>query len=169
VVAGVFDFWTLNGTAPTPFMPAASRQLGFLPAGLGANLAVRRHAFEEVGGFAEELLVGEDIDLCWRLQLGGFRFEVEPAAVVARREHPGVGNAFRHGTAYGLSGPTLYRRHRAHGARPDLRGAARSWLWLMAHAPRLLWRDEERDQWAHAAGVRTGRLRGSLRERAFFP
>jgi glycosyltransferase involved in cell wall biosynthesis len=169
VSAGVFDFWSLNGRPPSALRPASTRQLGFLPAGLGANLAVRRHAFEEVGGFAEELLIGEDIDLCWRLQLRGFRFEVAPDAVVARREHPGFTPAFRHGSAYGLSGPALYRRHRADGARPDLRGAARSWLWLIARLPLLLRRTDLRDQWAHAAGMRTGRLRGSLRERVFFP
>jgi glycosyltransferase involved in cell wall biosynthesis len=169
LAAGVFDFWSLNGRPASTLQPAATRQLGFLPAGLGANLGVRRHAFEAVGGFAEELSIGEDIDLCWRLQLRGFRFEVASDAVVAKREHPGFAGAFRHGTAYGLSGPALFRRHRADGARPDLRGAARSWLWLIVRAPLLLRRTDLRDQWAHAAGVRTGRLRGSIRERVFFP
>jgi hypothetical protein len=85
VVAGTFDFWSLNGTRESPAAPAAIRQLGFLPAGLGANLAVRRPAFEEVCGFNEELLLGEDIDLCWRLQLRGFRFVISPDAIVAKR------------------------------------------------------------------------------------
>ena len=89
MVAGVFDFWSLNGRPGAPLQPAATQQLGFLPAGLGANLAVRRSAFDEVGGFAEELHVGEDIDLCWRLQLRGFRFAVATDAVVAKRERPG--------------------------------------------------------------------------------
>ena len=52
VAAGVFDFWSLNGRPASTLQPAATWQLGFLPAGLGANLGVRRHAFEEVGGFA---------------------------------------------------------------------------------------------------------------------
>ncbi len=169
VAAGVFDFWSLNGRPASAHEPAATWQLGFLPAGLGANLAVRRAAFEDIGGFAEALVVGEDVDLCWRLQLGGFRFEVAADAVVAKRDPPGMAAAFRHGTTYGLSAPALYRRYRANGARPDLRGAARSWLWLIAHAPLLLTRTELRDQWAHAVGMRTGRLRGSLRHRVFFP
>lgn len=177
VVAGVYDFGSLDGwpdedrrkernTSPRP---AATAQLGFLPAGLGANLAVRRGAFEAVGGFAEELLVGEDIDLCWRLQIDGFRFAVAPDAVVAKRGHPGFAQNFRHGTAYGFSGPALYRRHRDDGARPDLRGAARSWLWLLTRVPLLVRGTEVRSQWAHAAGMRTGRLRGSMKERVFFP
>ncbi len=169
VAAGVFDFWSLNGLPASPLRPASTSQLGFLPAGLGANLAVRRRAFEEAGGFAEELLIGEDIDLCWRLQLRGFRFAVASDAVVAKRDQPGFARNFRHGTAYGFSGPALYRRHRADGARPDLRGAARSWLWLITRAPTLLSRTGVRDQWAHAAGMRTGRIRGSVKERVFFP
>jgi cellulose synthase/poly-beta-1,6-N-acetylglucosamine synthase-like glycosyltransferase len=168
VVAGVFDFWSLNGYPASPLRPAATSQLGFLPAGLGANLAVRRPAFDAAGGFAEDLRVGEDIDLCWRLQLAGCRFETAPEAVVSKRDHPGFARSFRHGTTYGLSGPTLFRRHRPDGARPDLAGAVKSWLWLVTHAPLLVRRDG-RDQWAHAAGMRTGRLRGSMRERVLFP
>ena len=90
VVAGYFDFWSLNGGPSKDPVPAAIRQLGFLPAGLGANLAVRREVFEKVCGFNEEPLPGEDIDLCWRLQLQGFRFAAAPNAVVAKRERAGI-------------------------------------------------------------------------------
>jgi glycosyltransferase involved in cell wall biosynthesis len=169
VVAGFFDFWSLNGRTKATPQAASTSQLGFLPAGLGANLAVRRGAFEAVDGFNENLLIGEDVDLCWRLQLGEFRFALAPSAVVAKRDHPGFAENFRHGTAYGRSSPALYRRYRSQGARPDLRGAARSWLWLVTRAPLLLRRSTLRDQWAHAAGMRTGRIRGSVKERVFFP
>ncbi len=169
VVAGVFDFWSLNGLDASPPKPASMRQLGFLPAGLGANLAVRREAFESVGGFAEELLIGEDIDLCWRLQLEGYRFVIEFGAVVAKRERPGFQEVFRQAAAYGRSGPALYRRHRRTGAKRNLGGAAKSWLWLVVLSPRLARAGGQRIEWARAAGMRTGRLAGSLRERVFFP
>ena len=68
---------SLNGRPTSNPIPAATRQLGFLPFALGANLAVRREVFEAVHGFCEELLNGgEDIDLSWRLQLAGYRFAV---------------------------------------------------------------------------------------------
>lgn len=169
VMAGVFDFWSLNGLRASPPKPASMRQLGFLPAGLGANLAVRRDAFEAVGGFAEELLIGEDIDLCWRLQLDGYRFVIEFMAVVAKRERPEFRLVFQQAAAYGRSGPALYRRHRATGARRNLTGAAKSWLWLLLLSPRLITADNRRIEWARAAGMRSGRLVGSIRERAFFP
>ncbi len=169
VVAGVFDFWTLNGLQPLPPKPASMRQLGYLPAGLGANLAVRREAFEAVGGFNEELLTGEDIDLCWRLQLEGYRFVIEFGAIVAKRERPESRQVFRQAAAYGRSGPALYRRHRGSGARRNLTGAAKSWLWLVLLAPRLIRPGNGRLEWVRAAGMRLGRLVGSVEERAFFP
>jgi glycosyltransferase involved in cell wall biosynthesis len=169
VVAGVFDFWSLNGLLASPPKPASMRQLGFLPAGLGANLAVRRVAFEAVGGFTEELLIGEDIDLCWRLQGEGYRFVIEFGAVVAKRERPGFQEVFRQAAAYGRSGPALYRRHRTQGARRNLGGAAKSWLWLILLSPGLARPGSQRLDWARAAGMRSGRLAGSVRERVFFP
>ena len=39
-------------------------------------MAVRRDAFERVCGFDEDLAVGEDVDLCWRMQLAGYRFTI---------------------------------------------------------------------------------------------
>ena len=169
VVAGVFDLGRLNGgDAGAVPAPAATAQLGFLPAGLASNLGVRRAAFDAVGGFDESFLVGEDIDCCWRLQLAGFRFAPADAAVVSRREPATLGAVFRQALAYGRSGPRLYRRHRAEGARRAGRAALRSWVWLAASLPRLA--DEQvRRQWVRAAGVRSGRLIGSVEQRAFFP
>ncbi|HEY7946455.1 MAG TPA: glycosyltransferase [Acidimicrobiales bacterium] len=179
VVAGAFDLWSLNGDADDADRvgrvgpddgtgPAATSQLGFLPAGLAANLAARRQAVEAVGGFDESLFVGEDIDLCWRLQLEGFRFAIAPAAVVAKRERPGLGPLFGRAVAYGRCGPKLYRRYRARGAHRDVAGAARSWAWLVVSLPKL-GRRHVRRMWVRAVGVRLGRLVGSVSEGAFFP
>jgi glycosyltransferase involved in cell wall biosynthesis len=168
IVAGRFDFWSLNGLPASSTMPAAVRQLGFLPAGLGANLAVRRSAFDHVQGFTEEHLPGEDIDLCWRLQLQGFRFDIAESAVVAKRERAEFKTVFRQAYGYGLCGPVLHLRYRSAGARRDLYGAFRSWVWLAFSLPLLL-SSERRRVWARTAGMRLGRIDGSLRERVFFP
>jgi glycosyltransferase involved in cell wall biosynthesis len=169
VVAGIFDFWSLNGLPDSPPLPASMRQLPFLPAGLGANLAVRHDAFDAVGGFSEDLVTGEDVDLCWRLQIGGYRFAIEEGAVVSKRDRTGFCEVFRQGFAFGRGGPVLYRRHRRAGARLNLNGAARSWLWLLVHLPVLVEAGGQRNQWARAAGMRTGRLVGSVAERVLFP
>ncbi len=44
---------------------------------------VRRSAFDEVGGFAEGIRSGGDVDLCRRLQAAGWGFERRPGAAVA--------------------------------------------------------------------------------------
>jgi glycosyltransferase involved in cell wall biosynthesis len=169
VAAGFFDFGSLNGGGASPPVPPSLDQLPFLPAGLGANLAVRRLAFDAVGGFAEELLTGEDIDFCWRLQVAGYRLAHSPGAVVDKRDRTGFRPVFRQGFAFGRGGAVLYRRHRASGARRNFAGAARSWLWLLVRSPQLATPGRGRDAWARTAGMRIGRLVGSVRGAVFFP
>jgi glycosyltransferase involved in cell wall biosynthesis len=168
VVAGLFDFWSLNGISASPSVPAAFRQLGFLPAGLGANLAIRRQAFDKVGGFTEDMLPGEDIDLCWRLQLDGFRFDIARDAIVAKRARSKFGEVFAQAFAYGRSGVVLHGLYRNAGAHRDLYGAYKSWVWLVMSIP-LLGQPQRRIEWARTAGMRLGRLAGSINERVFFP
>jgi GT2 family glycosyltransferase len=61
----------------------------------GAVLCARRSAFEEVGGFDERFfLYSEDIDLCTRLRLAGYRLRYEPGPIA---RHAGGGSAPRPG------------------------------------------------------------------------
>ncbi|MDX6699267.1 MAG: mycofactocin glycosyltransferase [Solirubrobacteraceae bacterium] len=50
-----------------------------------ANCAVRREAFEAVGGFDEGARWAEDADLCWRLAQAGWTLEERGGARVAHR------------------------------------------------------------------------------------
>jgi glycosyltransferase involved in cell wall biosynthesis len=168
LAAGRFDFWSLNMIPAAQPVRAATRQLGFLPAGLGANLAIRRGPFEEVGGFDEQFVPGEDIDLCWRLQLRGFTFVEAPGAVVSKRARSGFHQVFAQAYAYGQCGPLLHKRYRKAGARRDLQGALKAWLWLVVSLPRVA-QQTRRIEWARGAGTRLGRLVASVRLRVFFP
>lgn len=171
ISAGVFDTWSLNGRArpsPPSFAPPPALTLfGFLPAAGSNNLALRRRAFEEIGGFAEDLMTGEDFDLSWRSQLFGHRFVLNTDAVVARRDRLGFKAVFSRYTAYGRCGPVLYRRFRADGLRRELVIAAKTWVWLVLSTPRLF-HSEFRDRWARIAGWRTGCLVESVRQRILF-
>ena len=168
--AGRFDLWSLNDDfRPPQQLWTGIRPLGFLPSGLGANLAVRRAAFIEVEGFDEELVpLGDDTDLCWRLQLRGFRFADMPDAMVAKRARPTFRGVFRQSYGYGQTGPILYQRYRANGLRRDLPGALRGWAWLVLFAP-MTFQPTRRFEWARGIGVRLGRLKGSWQLRVFFP
>jgi glycosyltransferase involved in cell wall biosynthesis len=168
LIAGVFDFGALDGK-PTPApAPAATRQLGFLPFALSANLAVRREVFEAVDGFREDLSPEEDVDLCWRLQLAGYRFVTAADAIVFKREREGASSILRAAWAYGRCGPRLYRQFRSDGMRRDLKGATKAWVWLAVASPGLV-SPTRRLQWVRTLGIRSGRLAGSIQKRVFFP
>ena len=55
--------------------PARREDCSWLGSG---NLAVKRSAFERIGGFNAALTACEDVDLCNRLRLAGFRIVAEP-------------------------------------------------------------------------------------------
>jgi mycofactocin glycosyltransferase len=92
-----------------------------------ANLLVRREAFGEVGGFAEGIRSGGDVDLCWRLRAAGWRLEYRPDAAVTHRHRerliPFLGQVAR----YAAGARWLDGRHRGSSSRwPLLRGLAGS-------------------------------------------
>jgi glycosyltransferase involved in cell wall biosynthesis len=172
ISAGLMDHWSLNGRpAPSPLFyapPPATGLFGFLPAAASGNLAIRRSAFEDVGGFAEDLMTGEDMDISWRAQLRGSRFALTPGAVIARRDQQGFKAVFRRYVAYGRSGPILFRRFRSDGLRRQPLLAGKTWVWMLVTSPRLV-ESDFRDRWARIAGWRAGCLMESMRRRTFFP
>jgi glycosyltransferase involved in cell wall biosynthesis len=172
VSGGLVDYWSLNGLAAPAELdgaqPPAMGLFGFLPAAPSGNLALRRDAFESIGGFAEDLMTGEDFDLSWRAQLAGHRFTVTNQAVIARRDRQGFRPVFRRYVEYGRCGPKLYRRFRLYGLKRDLRVAGKTWVWLLLSMPRL-GNPEFRDQWARLAGWRVGTLVESVRQGVLFP
>jgi GT2 family glycosyltransferase len=166
---GSFDFAILNGGAPGPPVEYSTEHFQFLPAGLGANLAVRREAFRAIGGFDEALRAGEDIDFCWRLQLQGYRLVSAPAAVVAKRERLDGRSRRRQQFSYGKHDAQLYRRFRAAGMRRNNRLTVKTWTWLFVNAPLAWVSPVRRATWSRAWFLRLGRLVGSIEHRVFFP
>ncbi len=52
----------------------------------GCALAIRADTFREVGGFTEDFFMyHEDVDLCWRLRMRGYRALVVPEAAIAHK------------------------------------------------------------------------------------
>jgi hypothetical protein len=70
-----------------------------------ANCAVRRSAFDAVGGFREGVRSGGDADLCYRLAAAGWELERREGASVVHRNRPTVARLlaqrFRHGSGAG--------------------------------------------------------------------
>jgi glycosyltransferase involved in cell wall biosynthesis len=56
--------------------PASREEVQWLGSG---NLAVKKHVFDELGGFDAQLTACEDVDLCNRLRQAGHRIVADPA------------------------------------------------------------------------------------------
>jgi glycosyltransferase involved in cell wall biosynthesis len=168
VVAGALDFRSLNGLGQAVAKNPWPLQFRYLPAGLGANLAIRTGPFRALGGFDEALTVGEDIDLCWRLQHEGRRFGYAEPALVHKRERESPAHQRRQSFAYGRGDPLLYRRHREHGMPRALGLTIKTWLWLLANVVTIA-STRRRTVWSRVLFLRLGRLAGSVEQRVFYP
>jgi mycofactocin system glycosyltransferase len=75
------------------------------------NLLVRRQAFSELGGFNEEMQVGEDVDLSWRLRDRGWRICYHPRGKVRHEHRNRLASFMRRRFEYGTSEGALQRKH----------------------------------------------------------
>jgi N-acetylglucosaminyl-diphospho-decaprenol L-rhamnosyltransferase len=99
---------------------------------LGAVLAIRRRAFDQVGGFDPSFfLYSEEVDLCWRLRRAGWEIRFAPVAEVV---HVGGATARRLGPVSELmriDGARLfYRRHYSRPRAAALQGMIRAAMLL---------------------------------------
>lgn len=123
--------------------------------------------FWGIGGFDESFPAGEDIDLSWRAQLAGLELAFGGEAVVERRDRTGALGVARQHYRYGRANALLYRRHRHSGMRRHAAAAvARDWRLV---ASGVLGRGTPREEVARLAGLRSGQVAGSLRNRVMFP
>lgn len=80
----------------------------------GCNLAVRKSAFDEIGGFdAIFRTAGDDVDFCWRLRNSGHRLGFAPGAFVWHWRRPSLRTFLRQQRGYGEAEKLLLGKHRA--------------------------------------------------------
>ncbi|HEX4307797.1 MAG TPA: mycofactocin biosynthesis glycosyltransferase MftF [Solirubrobacterales bacterium] len=84
------------------------RRVSFVPS---AALVARRSALVELDGFAEELRVGEDVDLVWRAVAAGWSVRYAPEMVVRHPPRPTLAARARQHFDYGTSAAALEHRH----------------------------------------------------------
>lgn len=98
----------------------------FRPAAVTACLAVRRSAWQQVGGFLEGIRSGGDGEFCWRLQGAGWSIAHRPEAVAGHRHRETVPAMARQMARYGAGNAWLNRRYPGSSPRPRvLYGLAR--------------------------------------------
>lgn len=91
-----------------PARVRARSRVGHVPC---AALVARVDAIRDVGGFDPSLLVGEDVDLVWRLDAAGWAVRYEPAARVAHHHRTSPWAWARRRADYGTAAGMLARRH----------------------------------------------------------
>lgn len=102
-----------------PASVGTGRRVPYVPS---TTLVVRREAIP-TGGFDAALEVGEDVDLIWRMQRGGWRVVYDPAATVRHDHRTRLAAFWRRRLQYAHSIGPLARRH------PDALPALSSDLW----------------------------------------
>jgi glycosyltransferase involved in cell wall biosynthesis len=148
-----------------------TNDLGFLPSTPSSNLGVHRAAFDALQGFDETFpgATGEDIDLCWRLQLAGYGLQFVPDARVHYQERPDLAAVARQFFRYGEVMPKLFSNFRMVGMPPSSPGMVTK-AWAIALATTLTsWRSfSSRRNWVMLVAQRAGRISGSFKERVLY-
>ena len=171
IVAGALAFDLLNDPLErawrqVPAAPGLAPTNGFFPSPPGGNLAVWASVARELGWDERFRYASSDQEFGWRAQLGGYRIEFAPDALVHQRFRSGLAALARQRFVHGVSGAKLVRTFRDRGLPPpDNRAAVLRWRWLVTHVPDLWRSPESRGRWVRRAAFRLGRLAGSLRYR----
>jgi mycofactocin system glycosyltransferase len=92
---------------PHPANVGQGQPVSYVPS---ACLVVKTAVFRDAGGFSEEMHVGEDVDLIWRLADHG-RIRYEPSVVVTHEPRTRILAALNRRRFYGTSAASLSRRH----------------------------------------------------------
>ncbi len=109
-----------------------------------ANCAVRRAAFDEVGGFRGEVRSGGDADLCFRLAAAGWRLERRPGAAALHRNRTTIPRMLAQRARHGAGAAWLAREHP--GALAARRPAGLAWWSVRRFAAGLAaWTRGDRD------------------------
>jgi glycosyltransferase involved in cell wall biosynthesis/GT2 family glycosyltransferase len=90
-----------------------------------ANCAIRRSAFEAVGGFREDLRSGGDADVCFRLRAAGWELEQRPEAGVVHRNRTTLRGLVRQRARHGSGAAWLERAYPGSAPPAPLAGLAR--------------------------------------------
>jgi glycosyltransferase involved in cell wall biosynthesis len=76
-----------------------------------ANCAIRRSAFEQVGGFEDAIRSGGDADICFRLRAAGWEIEPRRRAAVVHSSRRELGKLLRQRARMGAGAAWVNERH----------------------------------------------------------
>jgi cellulose synthase/poly-beta-1,6-N-acetylglucosamine synthase-like glycosyltransferase len=92
------------------YLPKATQGF-FNPFFAAANVAFRREALHQTGGFDPNCQTGEDVDISIRVSREGWDLWYEPEAVVNHQDPHTFRQLLRQWFGYGLGHPYVYKKH----------------------------------------------------------
>ncbi|RJO71053.1 glycosyltransferase [Nocardia panacis] len=134
----------------------------------GNNMAMWRTTFEKVGGFDENMLAGDDLDISWMIEEAGLTLGHTPEAMVAYRLRTTLPEALRQAIGYGRTQVDVYAKHRPNGCPPYPKRATLITLAATVFCNPLFFFVRPwvpTGLWALHAGILIGRIQGSIRLR----
>jgi glycosyltransferase involved in cell wall biosynthesis len=106
----------------------------YLPHAGGSTLGVKRWIHDSIGGFDESMLLLEDTDYCWRIQLRGIKLHFVPDALIHVRFKTTLRGIYKQAYRWGEYNVKIYKRYLPLGM-PKLsrEQIISSWLGLIGH------------------------------------
>ncbi len=141
----------------------------FLPHAGGCGLGVKRSVYEAVGGFDETILVLDDTDFCFKVQLLGNTLHFVQNAVIHIRYRPTLAGMYHQARMWGKQNVLVYKKYRPLGM-PKLswKEGAKAWWDLLRRLPYIRGKDAFR-RWLRQLAWRIGRLQGCIEYRVLAP
>ncbi len=127
----ILDDYYERGYLPRPEMPALTP---FFP---NCNLAVRRTALDQVGGYDAAMTAGEDADLCRRVAGKGWEQVYLPDAVVQHEPRRTLWGLMRQWWHYALGGSVHFHKARQHPL--EVYWTLAAWPRIHRHRRLLAW------------------------------
>lgn len=137
----------------------------------GSTIGVKRWLHQAIGGFDESMILLEDTDYCWRIQLKGVEFHFVPDAVMHVRLRKSLKGIYRQAYGYGEYNVKIYKRYLPLGM-PKLswKQGVLSWKAFIMNFIKSIPRIHDKGDvayWAWHFGWYIGRLKGSIKYRVF--
>lgn len=142
---------------------------GYLPHPVGANFAVWRNVYLEVGGCDEQFIAcSDDVDLSWRIQEAGRTLGFSPEAIVNYRLRSSMRDVVKQRWAYGRTEGLLRRKYGSKMKVQPLMPYLKFMLRVVPRVDHLIRSRKLRGRWLCLVSYRGGRLYGALQNRVMW-
>jgi len=141
----------------------------YLPHASASGLGVKRSIHEAIGGFDENMIVLQDPDYCWRIQLAGTELHFVKDAVVHYRHRHTFSEMYRQSRLWGEYNVYIYKKYRRLGmpklSPRDILVAVIYWMYGLFTRLLQIRRREDLAYIIAMLGNRAGRIRGCIKYR----